>query len=464
MITVPPFSRLQVSYYASIKPLHTYSFPMRRKKNSRRTMEISTETPHSEQQTEDEPSYQRLSTNDAEGESDEGGVPIVYTPDPDAARKTMLNFTAMSVLFSANHGSVVSCMGLATARLGSTGAWQSGILFITYTASALLGATYVTKRAGSRNALFYGMTLYCVYVGCFWLATLATTDERQKFLAWTGAGIGGIGAGFLWTSQGAYFGQAAEEHARQLDQPVETSTASFAGVFAFFYLAEEVVLRLLSTFLLQTRIASWETIFGIYTLVSILSIVPMSFLREYPSSDGNRQEGDTSTFKQITVAGRLLISDPKMKYMIGLNASFGFTAAFLGSYVNGEVLPIALDDPSSKFVGVFTSWTAAVAAGMSLLFGKVAPITGRTPILIGGAVSFFAVVFPFLVQPDAHQYSWEALLFVYTMQGVGRATFEGTLKATFADFFAYEKEGAFANIILQNGLAGAVGYICKNTL
>jgi hypothetical protein len=47
------------------------------------------------------------------------------------------------------------------------------------------------------------------------------------------------------------------------------------------------------------------------------------------------------------------------------------------------------------------------------------------------------------------------------MQGIGRATFEGTLKATFADFFSYEKEGAFANIILQNGLAGAVGYICK---
>ena len=42
-----------------------------------------------------------------------------------------------------------------------------------------------------------------------------------------------------------------------------------------------------------------------------------------------------------------------------------------------------------------------------------------------------------------------------------RATFEGTLKATFADYFSYEKEGAFANIILQNGLSGAVGYVRK---
>ena len=45
-----------------------------------------------------------------------------------------------------------------------------------------------------------------------------------------------------------------------------------------------------------------------------------------------------------------------------------------------------------------------------------------------------------------------------------RATFEGTLKATFADYFSYEKEGAFANIILQNGLSGAIGYVRKWTL
>jgi len=55
-------------------------------------------------------------------------------------------------------------------------------------------------------------------------------------------------------------------------------------------------------------------------------------------------------------------------------------------------------------------------------------------------------------------------LFVYSMHGTGRATFEGTLKATFADYFANEKEGAFANIILQNGLASSLGFILTFTL
>jgi MFS family permease len=146
---------------------------------------------------------------------------------------------------------------------------------------------------------------------------------------------------------------------------------------------------------------------------------------------------------------------------IGLNAVFGFASAFLNSYVNGQVVPIALDDPDSKYIGILSSWVSAVAAGMSLIFARVAPVTGKGPILILGAGCFFGVVVPFVVQPNARMYGWTLLLLVYSLHGIGRATFEGTLKATFADYFAYEKEGAFANIILQNGLSGAIGYICK---
>jgi hypothetical protein len=47
---------------------------------------------------------------------------------------------------------------------------------------------------------------------------------------------------------------------------------------------------------------------------------------------------------------------------------------------------------------------------------------------------------------------------VYLFQGIGRATFEGTLRATYADFFPDKIEGAFANIILQNGIFTALGF------
>jgi MFS family permease len=349
-------------------------------------------------------------------------------------------------------------MALATSRLGSIGAWQSGMLFLTYTASGLLGATYVVKRLGARDSLIAGMALYIAYVGCFLVAT--KFHDQTRPIALTGAAIGGVGAGFLWTAQGAYFGRASEEHARHLCQPVKVSTASLAGIFAFIYLAEEVLLRLLSTLLLGVGIASWEIIFGVYTFLTVISAMAMACVHNYPNSEDG--ESTRSTFwYQVTAAWQVLKDDPKMKYMIGLNAVFGLTSAFLNSYVNGEVVPVALNDPEAKYNGVLNSLASAVAASMSLLFGRVSPIIGRGPVLIFGACCFFGVVFPFLVEPQAQNWGWPALILVYSLHGTGRATFEGTLKATFADYFSYEKEGAFANIILQNGLSGAVGYVSK---
>jgi len=43
-------------------------------------------------------------------------------------QKIVFNFVVLSILFASNHGCVVACLGLATARLGATGAWQSGVL------------------------------------------------------------------------------------------------------------------------------------------------------------------------------------------------------------------------------------------------------------------------------------------------------------------------------------------------
>lgn len=101
---------------------------------------------------------------------------------------------------------------------------------------------------------------------------------------------------------------------------------------------------------------------------------------------------------------------------------------------------------------------------MSLVFGRVSQKTGKGPILVLGALCFLAVVLPFIIVPNMEQWGWFPLVVVYSLHGTGRATFEGTLKATFADYFPYEKEGAFANIILQNGLSSAIGYVLTFSL
>jgi MFS family permease len=341
------------------------------------------------------------------------------------ASRIVRSFVLLSVLFSANHGCVVACLGLATAKLGSVGALQSGVLYATYTGSALAGSTWVVKTVGSRNAIVTGMALYCCYVTAFWLATVRSDAAGAAALA--GALLGGVGAGFLWTAQGAYFAASAEEHAALLQQPTETSTAQFAGIFAFIYLASEVSLRSLSTVLLQIGNIPWVTIFGIYAAVALLSTVFMVFVPE----QGRGRDGDIrsnaartssssdDTWYKVTAAWQLLRRNPKMKHLIGLNAVFGFAAAFMNSYVNGEVVRRVLHDEKSKYVGLLTAWVSTTAAGCSLFFGRFTAATGRKgPILITGAVCFLLVALPFLVWPAAEQqqqWSWGLLLFVYTM-------------------------------------------------
>lgn len=375
-----------------------------------------------------------------------------------AASRTLRRFTIFSFIFVANPCCAHACLSLATARLGTVGAWSSSVLYLTYTLSSVLGATYVVKQLGGRNAMILGMTFYVVYVGCFWVALADPSIKAIAAIA--GAFVGGIGSGILWTAQGSYFTQVAEEHA--LNQGCEWAhcTSSLSGTFAFAYLLEETLIHLSSYVMIEYFNMEWIAIFASYAGIAVLSTFGMFWVTNYPVPRGRsgNNKFETQLYK-ITAAFHLLLTDSKMKYLIGLNAVFGFSGAFLNSFVSGQVVRIALHDVESKTVGIFVSWGAGVAALASIVFGKLAHDYGKGPVMLFGNLMFLGVVLPFVCKPNLTTWTWQLLAFVYASQGIGRATFESTMKAVFADFFPYEKEGAFANIILQNGLFGSIGYI-----
>lgn len=47
--------------------------------------------------------------------------------------------------------------------------------------------------------MILSMYIYCIYIGCFLVATLFPSIKSVSAIS--GAAIGGIGAGFLWTAQ-----------------------------------------------------------------------------------------------------------------------------------------------------------------------------------------------------------------------------------------------------------------------
>ena len=171
----------------------------------------------------------------------------------------------------------------------------------------------------------------------------------------------------------------------------------------------------------------------------------------------------------------LLRQDPKARYMAPMSVLFGISTSFCSSVINGEVIQRVLSDPNSTYVGLYTAVTSLVAAAASFIFGRLQSTStsqggahrtlrcGKVTVLTIGALSYFVIAIQFLAFPGGKHWNRTTLLVLYILLGIGRATYEGTLRAVVADFFPNNKEGAFGNIILWSGSASTVGYVLSVT-
>ncbi len=361
----------------------------------------------------------------------------------------------------------------------------------------------------------------------------------QSIVAVGGAIVGGVGSSVLWVSQGMYFARASQlfavetmkqnnvlhllegsrdgdggvgvEHERRQDGGIiptvtttEDVTGKFGGNFAFVFLSFEVVLRLLSTFLIHTAGLSWRVVFGVYSLLSILPVcfmmgvldleggyatntaAPLRLNEKYGTHDDktrlakeelNNEVVENSTVRsssnKATATLDLLWQDSKARYMAPMCVLFGISTSFCSSVINGEVIQKVLSDPNSTFVGLFTAVTSLVAAAASFVFGRLQSSSssqsgrsircGKGVVLTIGALSYLVIAIQFLAFPGGKHWNRTTLLFLYILLGIGRAAYEGTLRAVFADFFPNNEEGAFGCIILWSGSASTIGYLLSAT-
>jgi MFS family permease len=354
-----------------------------------------------------------------------GALQEHVTEDP---RDVLHNFVLMGAFFCGTVSCAIACLSLATARLGSIGASQSGLIYLTYTCSSIMGATSVANHLGARNAMILGMTLFCAYVICFLVATMEYDDSRARAATVIGAILGGIGAGISWTSQGSYFMLASNRyaHASETHNRHEATTL-LAGIFAAIYLVMEATLGVLSS-ILEIWHIPWSLVFSVYASIAVACTCAMPIMvQDYPNEETSSiislpEESQWDVFSSTL---RLLRRDPKMKFMIGYNAAMGLGSAFENAVVSGAVAPVVFKDESSLYIGVLMAGHAAVAAGMSALFGYVSRRVGHVPVMTIGAICMMTPATAFLMQPNLHHWNWERVVMIYVMHGTGRAVFEG---------------------------------------
>jgi MFS family permease len=415
------------------------------------------------------------------------------------------NFYLFSFLYSVIHGAVDCVLAYSAAELGANaGSYGGFALYLCYTLSSLfLSKMSLTYFKSAKSVILLGLVGMFIYVISFSLAVLFSSQKFPIFL--TGAAVGGLGAGVLWTAQGVYYSINAHEYAKSIHSDEIKTVYSFAAIFAMFYLLVEALLQFLGTtiFLIYDEVSTssdggtfqktWKSIvFGVFTSLAAISIVCFKmYVLEMPSKEASpsgygrvncdehtnsnlartREEpvernvgsdvldSGISSFNAFAVVEAIVFT-PKLQLLLPFQISFGFSAGLIQTYINGVIVK---DYIGEGYIGLFAgivTLTAFIIAQPLAIISNV-PAFGKELIMTVGGLSFAFGGLLLLVLSDKLIASWPIIILYYTIHGIARGIWENTNKAVVAEFFPVlsTRDSAFASIYFASGLSGAIGFV-----
>lgn len=367
-------------------------------------------------------------------------------------------FYAMSICFGLNHAAVTTPVGYASSSLGAAaGNAANATLYGVCMLSSLLLGPLASNTFGSKGTLLFGMLCYCVYVICFAVVTNFEQGSTGAYVLGVGGSVvGGMGAGTLWTGQGAFFSVICAELASAESRPLGDITTELSSTFALFYLGQECFWKVMFTCM---QLAGVSDIIG-FLSYGVLAFVATVGLAVAPDAKPRVPPPRAGIFTR-TFAALKLWKDPKLWLVSCNNFAFGFAAAYLNGYINAKWQKEALH--SANFIGSLSAMICLVATVSSKLYAGISDRTGsKMPVLVIGSCCFILIaLLSFVTAPDGKGpggWGWGICVF-YVLQGMGRGVYESTNKAIFGDMFPGEKAvGAFANCMMQNTMASTVGF------
>mmetsp|Transcript_27400 Transcript_27400/g.63285 ORF Transcript_27400/g.63285 Transcript_27400/m.63285 type:complete len:442 (-) Transcript_27400:140-1465(-) len=400
-------------------------------------------------------------------------VTLVPQTNEEHAKLCRREFLIMSVAFGINHAAVTTpILYASTVLTNSAGQGSNAVLYGMTLIVSLFFSSLLHSLFGSKRGLTVAMFFYSLYVALFALASslcdITTQDGSceegatlQLPIALVAACLGGCGAGLLWTCQGAYFAHISEELATAESTAKELVTANLSSTFATVFLSMECAIRFLTTLLTNRHfhiVLSYPVVFCILSALAFLSTCVFQALATGMEAKQPPAGARSACTKMLAAID--LWQDPKLWLLQTTNLTFGFAAAWYGGYVNRNIVSEALNP---TVIGLLGSLLSGLAALLSFLLGKVAARCGKSVILILGAISFLCLGIGSKFVGTPAEWGWGVLLFP-CFQGIGRAVYESTNKAIFADFFPGPKSpGAFANVFVFGTGASTVAFILGST-
>ena len=392
--------------------------------------------------------------------------------DSSEGQRLYANFTLFCLLFSVSHATVDAVLAYATAELGSEIGSDAGFaLYIVYTFSALLLAKPAVRTIGPKYGVAFGLCCLLLYVGAFLLALMMPAQAFGVFVS--GAAIGGVGAGVLWTSQGEYFSVNAIKFAKASNVSKSIAITNFASVFAVLYLSLETAFKLSVTiiFLLLGRSSSWRlVVFGGYTAFSFAAAATfVAFIEDLNEEDIDygfkilRRDFSSQDIRgvlaDVSAVYRALLSVRRLQLMVPYQVCFGLSAGFMGYYVNSFIVARFVGD---GYIGVLSSLSTFSAVLLAMPYAALSNSfrCGKYIVMMTGGLCFLLTSSILLVLRDEQLSGFATIVLYYLIYGAARGAWESTNKAVISEYFPRneDRDVAFASVYFTSGLAGACGY------
>jgi hypothetical protein len=152
----------------------------------------------------------------------------------------------------------------------------------------------------------------------------------------------------------------------------------------------------------------------------------------------DRTEDDSSWnnrfINDIFAVFKAILTIPKLQLLLPYQISFGFSASFIGFYINSNIISGYLGDGYIGFLSALSTITAVcLAYPYALVANKYR--NGKFYIMIFGMLAFFFSGFPLLILTDEEISEWGFLLLYVIIHGAGRGVWESTNKAVILEYF-----------------------------
>lgn len=149
---------------------------------------------------------------------------------------------------------------------------------------------------------------------------------------------------------------------------------------------------------------------------------------------------------------------PHVLLLAPVQVTFGLCAALLVCEATGRLVPMTFPNNTTVATSLLGAIIPLTAALLQVPFKMLSARAGKRSVMLLGILAFGMLASFTLVFDEATLAHPLALALAFVLQGVGRACYEGTNKALYADYFPHDSEAAFANIVLAVGVASAIGY------